>query len=162
MADVDQDALVLELTRSVVAQAAPEELPVLQATARAYFNQPGGGRRRAGPRDEMLGFGVDAMTMLTPTALAAATPVVRFLVDEVTKQVKDQGAGAIHDIVRRLFRSGRLDAGHDAHTGISLSRDQLAEVRRLAAQKAADMNLPKAQADLLADSMVGSLVLADE
>jgi hypothetical protein len=69
-------------------------------------------------------------------------------------------------VVRKLFR--RDDDAEDAATttppapdeSAELTDEQLEEVRRLAIQKAKQLKLPKEKAELLADSLVGSLATA--
>ena len=160
MADLAEDDLIVELTKAVVAQTAPQELPILPATARAFFKDPDAASRPGKQRDDMLGFGVDSLTLITPTVLAVATAVVRFLVDEVAKSVKAEGAGVIRAMVHRLFRRDETEDSENLPAKPELSREQLAEIRQLAFEKASELRLPPDQAGMLADSMVGSLVLA--
>lgn len=152
-----EDELVVDLARGVVAQTAPHELPVFRATAAAYLEDPEG--VETAQKDEMLGFGVEAVAALTPCVLAIARAVVEFVVEEVAKVLKDQSAGTIQRVVRRLFR--RPDTMEDPGLPAppKLTEDQLRRVHQVALEKGAAFNLPPSQAQLLADSMAGSLAL---
>ncbi len=149
-----EDDLVVDVARTVVAQAAPHELPIFRATAAAYLKDPDGLEK--GQKDEMLGFGVDSLVAITPCVLAVSRAVVEFVVGEVSKALKNQGASVIQRVVRRVF--GKTETADGPEYG--LSSDQLGRVRAVALEKAAALNVPDAQARLLADSMVGSLVSA--
>ncbi len=150
---VDDD-LVVDVARTVVAQAAPHELPLFRATANAYLRDPDGVEKAQ--KDEMLGFGVDSLVALTPCVLAVTRAIVEFVAGEVSKALKDEGANVIQRVVRRLF--GKTESGDGAE--YALSADQLGRVHAVALEKAAALNVPERQAQLLADSMVGSLVAA--
>lgn len=156
MATSDEDDLVLDLARGVIAQAAPHELPVFRATAAAYLQDPQ--RVETAQKDEMLGFGVDALAALTPCVLVVARAVVEFVAEEVAKALKDEGAGRIQQVVRRLLRRSDVSEDSAVPSSARLTQDQLGRVHRLALEKSAALNLSPSQAQLLADSMVGSLV----
>lgn len=79
------DQLAAEVARALVARAAPHELPIFRAASRAYFAKPDRALRRRSV-DEMLGFGADSMSALTPYALAVASAVIERLGGEVGRQ----------------------------------------------------------------------------
>jgi hypothetical protein len=149
------DALIAELARSAVARAAPEELPLFRATSEAYFENPEALEgREAG--DEMLGFGVDAaLVLVTPVALAVSRDVLNFVVAQVREQARERGAEAIDRFLDRLLR--RKEAPDEPP---DLTEEQLEEVRTLALEKARQLKLAPDKAELLADSLVGSLATA--
>ena len=151
----DHDALVAELAQRAVADAAPQELPLFRAVSRRYLRSPEGVLRGAEAKDELLGFGVEtAATLLTPVALTVASSVLDFVVGELVRTVKDASPPA----VRRLLRLGSSDSteGRDD----ALSQAQLRRVREIAVEKASALALPREQAELLADAMVGRLTTA--
>ncbi len=158
-------ALLEELARLALEGVAPEELVLFDETAEEYFRDPDAvlNPRR---RDESVGFGLDA-ALLTPYLLAVATPVLTFLLDTVAKTAKEEAAPVVRDLVRRLFRKvlpssaePRPGGAEPADRADALSPDQAAEVRRIALSRASDLGLPAEQARLLADSVVGGLVVA--
>lgn len=157
------DELVAELARGAIATAAPHELPLFPAASRRFFADPEGAVDPARGRDEVLGFGIEAAAVLiTPVALTVAKDVIRFLVDEVARTAKEESRSAIESRVRRLFRRGEADDARDDREDAAqpLSREQLGEVRRIAVEKASVLRLPREQAELLADAMVGRLATA--
>ena len=162
MSAVESDALVAALARATVEKAAPEELPLFRATSEAYFNDPGALEKQRS-RDEMLGFGVDAAVMLvTPVALAVAKDVIEFIGAHLRARAEKEGGGAIDRVLNRLVRrddEGDADAPDPAAVP-ELTDEQLDQVRRLALEKAKQLKLSDAKAELLAESLVGSLATA--
>lgn len=156
---VDQK-LIADLARNVVAETAPQELPLFRPVSEAYFREPKTALHGKRGKDEMLGFGVgEAITLVTPVVLAIMTDVVTFLAGELQKTFKEESAGIIGDLVKKLFKKY-----HTGESGTSaaatLTKEQLAKVRQIALEKARQLSLPENKAQLLADSMVGSLVTA--
>lgn len=150
------NALVTRLARAGVERAAPEELPLFPAMSEAYHRDPAS-LERGGGKDDVLGFGVDAaLTLVTPIALAVARDVVGFVVEQLRKRAREEGESAIDRLVERLV--GR-DEPEPAGPPV-LSREQLAHVRTLALEKALQLKLPLPKAELLADSLAGSLATA--
>ena len=148
-------ALVEELARAVLEQTAPEELAVFDDTAEEYFSDPRGvlDPRR---RDEAVGFGLD-VALLTPYVLAVATPVLSFLLETVAGAARSEAQPVIRDLVRRLFRRAAPDS---ASQPTPLTPEQAARVREVARSRAADLGLPEDQQRLLADSVVGGLLVS--
>ena len=154
-----QNQLITDVTREVIVQLAPQEVPLFRVTSEAYFKDPEKTLKGKKSKDEMLGFGIGgAVTILTPIALAVTTEVVLFVVEEVKKSIKEESSSLANDIVKKMFKRFR-PAGDEVKQIPTLTSEQLAQVRRRACDKARQLNLPEAQAKLLADSLVGSLVL---
>ncbi|QBR91380.1 hypothetical protein [Nocardioides euryhalodurans] len=153
----DED-LVRDFARTVLEQAAPEELVLFDQTAADYFRDPDAVLDPA-RRDESVGFGLD-LALLTPYVLAVATPVLAFLVQTVATTAKAEATPVITDLVRRLFRAGRSEEPKDAPTVPPVTPEQARRVREVALARASDLGLPEDQARLLADSVVGGLVTA--
>ena len=105
-ADVADTDLIIEVARGMVAETAPEELPLYGTTSAAYRRDPDRAVRPDSSGDDLLGFGDAVAFAVAPVALAMTTEVVRFLGDEVRKALKEQGATAVSAAIRRLF--GRL------------------------------------------------------
>jgi hypothetical protein len=152
----DQDALVAGLARATVERAAPEELPLFGPTSEAFFEDPAS-LERGDRGDRMLGFGVDAaLVLVTPAALSVAKEVVGFIVGQVRARLKDEGEGAVQRTLDRIFDRGAPETAGEPKPP-ELSDAQLERVRVLALEKAEQLKLPEAKAQLLADSLVGSL-----
>jgi hypothetical protein len=152
-----ENELVAELARLALEQAAPEELVLFQETAEEYFRDPQGVLDR-GRRDEALGFGLD-MALLGPYVLAVATPVVRFLASTVAGAVGEELKPMLARLVRRLLRQPDSGPEGDGQAPPPLSPDQARRVRDIAYRRARELGLAEGQAELLADSVVGGLVI---
>jgi len=149
------DQLSAEIGRSIVSRAAPQELPLYRSISQAYLQAPGDIQGKAVSKDEMLGFGMaEAVTYLTPVILPVLTSVLKFLAEEVKTSVHDQHL--VGDALRKLF--GRAPAGSKPME-VVLTREQLVQVRKLAFEKARELNLKDQEASLLADSIIGSLAV---
>jgi hypothetical protein len=162
------DALVAQLARSAVSETAPEELPLFRATSQAYFEDPDA-LKKQGSGDQMLGFGVEAaLVLVTPVALDVARDVLNFVLEQVRAQAREHGKEAIERFTDKLLeRAGgggeEPPAGTAAATAgepPELTDEQLEQVRALALEKATQLKLAPDKAELLADSLVGSLATA--
>lgn len=156
---LDQE-LVTDLAELVLVQVAPDELVILDDTARDYFADP---RATLDPRhrDEPLGFGVD-VTLVGPYVLAVAGPVVTYLGSLVADGVHDAATSVIADLVRRLFRrpaSGSTASIAGAAPEVALTPEQGRRIRDTTLDRARALGLPDAQAGVLADAIVGSLII---
>jgi hypothetical protein len=151
----DEHQLVAALAELALEQAAPEELVLFPETASEYFRDPDA-LLQPRRRDHAVGFGLE-LAMLTPYALAVVTPVVRLLAGLVEQTVAEELKPSVAQVVRRLFRGGGADA---APAGTSLTREQIRELRDTAYERGVGVGLDAARAGLLADSIVGGLVVA--
>jgi hypothetical protein len=155
--DVEQEQLIAELAQEQVQRVAPQELPLYRATSKAYFENPE--KMVEGQQDRMLGFGAEiGVAFLTPVVLSVTTEVFKFLADEVRKSVAAECSGVIHDLVKKMFKRFYPTGSEAAQTPPPLTSEQVTQVRRLAFDKARQLNVSEAQAGLLADSLIGSLV----
>jgi hypothetical protein len=164
MSTVTDDELAVALARSAVERAAPEELVIFPAASEAFLEGDDPSKKTRG--DPMLGFGVEAAVVLvTPVALTVAKDVLGFLREQLKKQADEHGDDAFDWLVRKIFRRGDDKDAKDEAPAVAaepteLTDEQLEEVRKLAIEKAKQLKLPKDKAELLADSLVGSLATA--
>ncbi len=159
MTSLDRNQLVADLARDIVAQTAPQELPLFRATSAAYFNNPNQVLRRRDGKDQMLGFGAgEAVLMLTPTVLVIVNQVVTFVITEVQKAVAQESSSLLDDFVKKMFKKYRPTDEQNAPP--PLTSAQLLKVHQLAYEEAGRLALPDAQAKLLADSIVGTLAIS--
>lgn len=179
MSTSPDDALVVALARATVERAAPEELLIFPAASEAYLE--GQDPTKATRGDPMLGFGIEtAVILITPIALTVAKDVLGFLRVQLKKHAEERGDDAVDWFIDRLFRrkddepaaSAPSDAAAPAPApadtaatvepdeDIELTDEQLEQVRAFALEKAKQLKLPDAKAELLADSLVGSLATA--
>jgi hypothetical protein len=151
-----ENDIVADVARGLVAQTAPQELPLFRATSKAYFKDPKKVLEQEQGKDEMLGFGVEIAMFVAPVALEVAKAVVKFVAEELRKSTQKEASSVIEERVHKLFH--RDEGGGEPEPG--LTREQLAQVHQVALKTATQLKLPKPQADLLADSVVGRLSIA--
>lgn len=157
MPATEYDQLSAQFGREVVARAAPQELGLYRAISESYLRDPEAVNKQARSKDEMLGFGIaETVTYLTPVILPVLSYVFKFLAEEIKSSVHDQHL--VGDAIRKLLTRTGLRKGTDSIAG--LTPEQLSRVRQLAFDKAVELRLPKEEASLLADSIIGSLSLA--
>ena len=152
------DAVVADVARDIVARAAPQEMPLFRATSEAYFADPEKALAERKPKDEMLGFGIEAAALLlTPVdhrRHPAGGPSSRSAQfgDAVEKESGEAVGGFVHDIFHRGEGDG--EAKEDVP---ELTPEQLDEVREIAYSRALELDVPEDRAGLLADAVVGRL-----
>lgn len=160
-----EERWVSELARDVVARAAPEELPMFTAMRETYFRDPEKALAQQGSEEQALGFGMAAAAqLLTPLVLKVVSEVVRFVAEQFTQQMKEEGKSTLRPRFKRFFRWLKGVFGlAETEAPLSpprLTQAQLQQVYDLALQKALQAALSKEKARLLADSLVGRLALA--
>lgn len=159
---------MLALARPAVAAVAPEELPLLEATAAAWP------RRARGDEDELLGFGLDAsVAVVSIAAVSAARAVVQLLGTAVVDAARDETSARIRVWMSRKVRRSCADrpgrtstdapapgAGPDDETAEPagpLTAEQLRRVRAVSHDRARAAGVSAGQAELIADAIVGGL-----
>lgn len=159
MKNSDQSQLIADVARDVVAQVAPQELPLFRATSVAYFKNPEKALKQQRGKDEKLGFGGgDVVTLLTPIILTVMTEVVTFLTVEVKKAVAAESASLISDQVKNLFKKFHPEGEEGQHDPAPLTREQIARVHKLAYERFLQLKLPETQANRLADALTARLI----
>lgn len=152
MNDLDQRQLLIDLSRDIVAQTAPQELPLFRPIIEAYLKNPEKTLKGQRNKDELLGFGITEVTMLlTPLVLATMTEVIKF--------VKDEYPGMVNSAVKSLFKQFRSTEQDKQKLPPPLTPEQLKRVHNIALEQAGSL-LPAEQAKFLADAVTGSLVVA--
>jgi hypothetical protein len=144
----ETDEIIGSLGRALVSDLAPGELPLYPSMLSQFQGAKGGRRGKSSSDDQLLGFGAaEALTMLTPVILAFTSGFWQALVAEAAH-------GSAHGLVEYV-RSHR--PGHHQPTVPALTADQLKLVREVAEREAGRLKLPKDQAGLLTDAMIGAL-----
>jgi hypothetical protein len=132
-----------DVVRDVVADAAPEELPLVEGLSR--FDDETVVRRltrRSRPR-EPLGFGLDEVAVLV-------TPVVWIVVEEAARRVVDSAVtGAAKGLRARLRRL--LGRRATPLTVPQLTREQIVEVQQRVLELAGQNGLEQERAAMLAN-----------
>lgn len=157
MTDLDYNQLVTEISRDIVAQTVPQELPLYAAISDEYRKDPERTLKHRTEKDEDLAFGVaDSAMLLTPIILEVVKEVLNFLAGEVAKVAREESTKVIGAGVKSLFKKYMPAETPDAQA-LVLTSEQLSQIHLLALEKARQLALSGDQAALLADSIVGSL-----
>jgi hypothetical protein len=98
------NTLVTDIAHDVLAELAPQELPILPAATRAYFADPAAALKQSRSKDSALGFGVDAFVFFTPVVLPVLSEVFEFLTQVAKKAVEAGLAKEIPEIIKGMFR----------------------------------------------------------
>ncbi|MFJ9407747.1 hypothetical protein [Streptomyces sp. NPDC101393] len=144
---------VRHLVRGVVADLAPDELPLVDGLF--HLDDAAAVRRLTGRRQrrEPLGFGMGEIAVLV-------TPVVWLALDQAGRRLADAALGRTAKgataVLRRMLRRDQAPV-----TVPPLTREQLVEVRRLVLETAAQRGLPAGRAAEVADAVVARLSLAE-
>ena len=151
---------MVEVARVVTSQLAPDEMPLFDETARAWLRRRG---RRWG-RDDLLGFGLDGVQpVITIAALTGAAAALRLLgsaaADAGRKGVSEAMLVGVRRLLSRLRRRPAAAVEPEGH-GERLSPSQLARIREVTWQRLHATGLSHDQAALVADAVVGSLVIS--
>jgi hypothetical protein len=140
---------------------APQELPLFGATSEAYFEDPDKVMKQQAAQDEMLGFGMEeTLTLLTPAILSVVTQVVAFITSEARKHLKTESSNVVADLVKRMFKRFLGRGVKPPPEAPPMTSELLNRVREVTLRNAFKLELPEAQATLLADAVVGSLAIA--
>ncbi|MEV0598782.1 hypothetical protein AB0I82_05670 [Streptomyces sp. NPDC050315] len=143
-----------DVVRDVVADIAPEELPLVDGLA--VLDDTVAVRRlsrRRGSR-EPLGFGLGEVFTLV-------TPVVWLVLDHVANRAVGTAVDGMTNRARTLWRT-TFRRQSEPVTVPPLSREQLAEVRQRVLETAVQRGLPEERATAIADAVVARLVLTDD
>lgn len=157
LTSLDEDALVAQLTRASLEEAAPEEIDVFEKDAAGWLagtHVPG----RA--EDEMVGFGVEtAAVLLTPYVVAAAKAAVRYVAGVLAESADAELRPRIVGWVRRLLGHDEPEKTPAGPTTAGLPLDVVTRVRAETLRTCLDMGLPEADAALVSDAVAGRLAV---
>jgi hypothetical protein len=157
MTSTTQRELIDSTSRDIVAQLAPQELPLFQDMSDEYFRNPGKARKLQESSDGMVGFGGVEVALLTPLVLTIAMEVIKF----VLEPVKTSLAGFIGDFFKQLMRRFQVDSQvTEKATAAALSPERLKEARDYGLKVARELKLSDVQAAMVVDSMIAKLVIA--
>jgi hypothetical protein len=157
---------VSSITRRVVSELAPAELPVLDTYLAAYEADPGL-VRHLGSRapDEATGLGgIDAS--LTPYVVGVASSVLTFVAAQVADAARDEAGSRIRRLVGKVFgrTADRVVPAPEitAEQLRALTPALLRQVHAAAHGKARELGLSESTAKNFADAVVGCLALRGE
>lgn len=147
--------LIVQLSRELLEEVAPEELDLFDELATEYHANPVPPDRSARTRDDALGFGLDAeLIAISPAVIAAMTACLNFIVGIISESLKNQGETFINAQLKKLFEGKK-----PTDSSLSLDTEQLRHVRKLTLHEARRFGMGKAEADKLADALIGRLAM---
>lgn len=152
----ERDAVV-HLAQLVLRDTAPAELTIFDQVADEYFDDPDTALS-SHSREEAIGFGLD-LALVTPVLLAVATSVVRFLSSFVADAARDEASAQVARWMRRLLNRDDGDEAIDDGAE-ALDVEQARRVHDVARNRAVALGMGETDADVLADAIVGRLVIA--
>jgi hypothetical protein len=160
MVEMAQKQLVTGIARDVIAQIAPQELPLFSITSETYFKNPNKPLGDQQGKDEMLGFGVEtaAAIFISPIVLAIANGIIQSLTEDFIPE-KTKG------IINKIFKTKRTKKEKDKQVTLPLSytRDQLQQIRdEIVTKVQRQSKCSKLKAEEIADAVVGNLFLANK
>jgi hypothetical protein len=135
----------------VVAETAPEELPLLDALSRYDDDKALRLMTRRVRRRDPLGFGLDEVVVLT-------SPVVWVVVSEAAKRTANSAIDGASTVTRFGLRK-MFGRKWSASTVPALTREQIAEVRQRVFEEAVHNGLDRQRAEAVADAVVRRLLL---
>ncbi|MEX2551725.1 MAG: hypothetical protein WD627_01810 [Actinomycetota bacterium] len=158
-----QQVLASNVSRLIVSEIAPHELPIFPSLSQASL-ETAGKPRKPRARDEQLGFGIE-LQLLTPVVLSAVTAVGTFLIREVLDASKEAAAGLVLAKLLKLFKrdseANSLPVAEEVpeEGPLALTKEQAQRAHEVAFERGALMGLSEEKAMLLADAIVGRLVI---
>ena len=150
----DEMTLVDELTRAALVYAVPEEVGVFEKSHDSFLQRRGSVERQS--EDDVLGFGVEAVTLLTPYVVAAATAAVRLLAGLFLESAKNEAKPLVARWVSHLMHG---DEGEAAPAGAALPSDVTLRVHDVTMSVCRDLGLDATDASLVSDTVTGRLLL---
>lgn len=143
---------VRDVVHSVIAEVAPEELPVVRGLAELDDETAVRLLGKKGAQDEPLGFGVDEIIVMV-------TPVVWLALDAAVQQVVDAAGDGAARGLRAALRKTFRRSGSRPRLIPALTPDQLAEVREQVIGAASERGITDERATTIGDTVVRRLAL---
>jgi hypothetical protein len=152
---VDED--LEDIARDVVAQFAPDELGLFDATVAALRGRTP--KTARGGVDELLGFGIDVVESVITVAVLMGTKAAFDQFVQVAGT--NAGTAAAGRAKRLLDRARHRPARAVPHTPVPLAEDQLAAVRAAAVKEIAAFGLPEERSAQIANAIIGRLAVPE-
>jgi hypothetical protein len=157
MSNAQENELITTIARDILAEVAPQEIPIFPAVSRAYFTDPARALKRRQTGDDALGFGADALAVLvTPVLLHILTEVSGILMEAAKKAVTDGLAKEIPEAIKAMFkRFGRSAASIPSPLGNA----QLALIHESVVSEARKLQLPDDKIEAIANAVTAHLII---
>lgn len=146
----EYDDLIREVSFDVVNIIAPEESEVFDDTYAITVS----GKKDS---DDMLGFGVDALSYLaTPAVVGMVSSVAGFLFSELVKSLKDESTVIIKAKIKKLLKKDKTD---EKVILPAFTKEQFAALKLLAVNSAKKNGADDELAEKMALALIGSMNL---
>ena len=144
--------LVQEIARDIVADVAPQELPIFPAVSTAYLANPAGALRLGRRSDPVLGFGAEAVTALLTTAVMyILSEVLKILAEAARKAATDGLSKEGTALVAAMFKRFRTPAAP------ALGETELAAIQSRIVSAGRELRLTDDKIDLLVKAVSAQL-----
>jgi hypothetical protein len=144
--------MTVHVAKYIVENNAPEELELFDELTEEYFADPTPPDRSKTSDDDPLAFGAEGLiAAATPAALAMVSAAVTYIGGEVLKATQEEAAGFLVNEVKKRFNPRSPD--------VALNKAQLNHVYLSAVQEGIAYGMEKSQAEMMARSLAGTLVL---
>lgn len=151
--------LIVELSKQIVEQMAPEETDLFDELMESYFVDPSPPDLTANPGDDPLGFGVnDLMVAVTPAAAAVASAAIAFVMSVLAKAARDEGA----EQIRRRLKSALRDKRNTEDSRLALTSSQLETLLTITRETAERYGMDTEQSDAMANAVLVTLLLGSD
>lgn len=144
--------MTLHVAKYIIKNNAPEELELFDELTEEYFADPTPPDRSATADDDPLAFGAeDLIVAATPAALAMVSTAVTYIAGEVLKATQEEAAGLLVGEIKKRFNPKSPD--------VALNNAQLNHVYQAAVEEGVAYGMEQSQAEMMARSLAGTLVL---
>ena len=163
MFDSTEKEIIAGVTYDLITQIAPIEIPIFQITYEMFLENPE--KVRTDWDDKLLGFdqspnSIQDAAFLTPVLLSIIAEVIKFIRGEVQRSFQGNSSILISDAIKNMFKRFRpVERNAENEEVFSLTVDQLERLHKLITKKALQFRLSKIRAKLLADAIIGSLMV---
>jgi len=152
--------LLCDVGRDIVADIAPQELPIFPAVSSAWIADPDDAIKRSRRGEAPLGFGAEAaFTFLTAAVLYVLTEVVKMLAESAKKAVAEglerEATALVTAMFKRFRRPGQSPVPRE------LVEAQFSAVRATVVSAGREMHLPDDQIEMLVKAVTAQLVVPD-
>lgn len=151
---------IKDISKHIVAESAPEELELFNELIAEYFADPTPPDLTDSGSDDALAFGIgEVLVAVTPAIAAMVTAVLTYVLTEATEVIKVESAEKIKKRIKNIFSPEKKDK-EDSDRPQPLTKDQLEQVKKLARRQAKKFGMEPAQANKMAEALIGAIVLA--
>ena len=153
-------AVIGDVARDILADIAPQELPIFPAVCSAYFADPSAAMRRQHKREAALGFDTEALSpLLGPAVLFVLTQVVEIVGGTIKKIATDELAKGGTAMVKGIFKKFRPPGGQTAP--LPLAEAQRSLIQQKITSIGQDLKLPEEKVAQLAKAITAQLAITE-